>query len=172
MLVTFKSVTRLAQTSIYIQISRNLICLIMNVYRISAITLLVNNMQKSCKFYSKKLGFRLVYGGLFNTFTTYQVGESIPNMHLNLEPKSSRMVRKDYNNKDDQTVDASKFGRIIFHTEDVDEPYRYLKNNPNYIRDDHLKNEPKDATWGERHFHYESQRTAYQTLLRKSNKKN
>jgi catechol 2,3-dioxygenase-like lactoylglutathione lyase family enzyme len=82
----------------------------MNVYRISAITLLVNNMQKSCKFYSKIPGFRLVYGGSFNTFTTYQVGESIPNMHLNLELKSSGMVRKDYNNKDDQTVDASKFG--------------------------------------------------------------
>jgi catechol 2,3-dioxygenase-like lactoylglutathione lyase family enzyme len=152
-LVTFKSVTRLTQTSIYIQISRNLICLIMNVYRISAITLLVNNMQKSCKFYSKIPGFRLVYGGSFNTFTTYQVGESIPNMHLNLELKSSGMVRKDYNNKDDQTVDASKFGRIIFHTEDVDELYRYLKNNETISEMISFENEPKDATWGERYFH-------------------
>jgi catechol 2,3-dioxygenase-like lactoylglutathione lyase family enzyme len=125
----------------------------MNVYRISAITLLVNNMQKSCKFYSKIPGFRLVYGDSFNTFTTYQVGESIPNMHLNLELKSSRMVRKDYNNKDAQDVDASKFGRIIFHTEDVDELYRYLKNNETISKMISFENEPKDAPWGERYFH-------------------
>lgn len=125
----------------------------MNVYRISAITLLVKNMQKSCNFYSKIPGFRLVYGGLFNTFTTYQVGESIPNMHLNLELKSSRMVRKDYNNKDNQDVDASKFGRIIFHTEDVDELYRYLKNNETISKMISFENEPKDAPWGERYFH-------------------
>jgi catechol 2,3-dioxygenase-like lactoylglutathione lyase family enzyme len=33
------------------------------VYKISAITLSVKNMEKSCKFYSGIAGFKIVYGG-------------------------------------------------------------------------------------------------------------
>jgi len=44
------------------------------VYRISAITLFVKNMEASCKFYSAIPGFELVCGGISDSFTTYQIG--------------------------------------------------------------------------------------------------
>jgi hypothetical protein len=45
------------------------------------------------------------------------------------------------------------FGRIIFHTEDVDKLYSYLKCNPNISKLICFENKPKDARWGERYFH-------------------
>ena len=59
----------------------------MKVYRISAITLRVKNMEKSCSLYSKIPGFRLTYGGEpSDHFTTFEIGkESKATTYLNLE---------------------------------------------------------------------------------------
>lgn len=45
------------------------------------------------------------------------------------------------------------FGRIIFHTEDVDKLYSYMKSNHNISNIVSFENEPSDALWGERYFH-------------------
>ena len=43
---------------------------------ISAVTLIINNMDKSCGFYSNIPGFKLTQGGSINdSFTTYQIGK-------------------------------------------------------------------------------------------------
>jgi len=56
---------------------------IVKVYKISAITLSIENMEKSCKFYSRIPGFKIVYGGsIDDTFTTFKIGEDIT-MYLN-----------------------------------------------------------------------------------------
>ena len=40
------------------------------VYAISAVTLFIENMERSCNFYSSVPGFKLVYGGsLTDSFT-------------------------------------------------------------------------------------------------------
>ena len=114
------------------------------VYRISAVTLLIKNMKRSCSFYSQIPGFRLVYGGSSNdTFTTFEIGENIPKDYLNLElydTTTNNHARKN-------------FGRIIFHTEDVDKLYLYLKSNSNVSNIISFEDEPRDASWGERYFH-------------------
>ena len=47
------------------------------VYTISAVTLFIENMERSCNFYSSIPGFKLVYGGsLTDSFTTYEVGST------------------------------------------------------------------------------------------------
>jgi uncharacterized glyoxalase superfamily protein PhnB len=45
------------------------------------------------------------------------------------------------------------FGRIIFHSEDVDKLYSYFKNNKTMSNLISFENEPTNATWGERYFH-------------------
>ena len=52
-------------------------------------------------------------------------------------------------------IDDSRryFGRIIFHTEDVDKLYSYLKNNQGLSKAILFEDEPRDAAWGERFFH-------------------
>ena len=61
----------------------------MKVYKISAVTLIIKNMERSCNFYSQIPGFKLVYGGSSDdTFTTYEIGEIgeyATKMYLNLE---------------------------------------------------------------------------------------
>jgi hypothetical protein len=70
----------------------------------------VNEMEKSCKFYSKIPGFKLVYGGTRNdTFATYQLGEGNKKAYLNLEVAEETPER----------LRIADFGRIIFHTENV-----------------------------------------------------
>ena len=119
----------------------------MNVYKISAITLLIKNMERSCRFYSKMPGFRLAYGGLsHDSFTTYEVGESTK-MYLNLE-----LYINNNNNQQDK-INTRHFGRIIFHTEDIDRLYSYMKNNQSISKMICFENEPTDAPWGERYFH-------------------
>jgi catechol 2,3-dioxygenase-like lactoylglutathione lyase family enzyme len=126
--------------------------MMMKVYAISAVTLFIENMEKSCNFYSRIPGFRLVYGGSPNdSFTTYEVGggesKNIPKTYLNLELASP--ISTDYN-----IDDRSKhFGRIIFHTEDVDNLYSYLKNNQDLSNAILFGDEPRDARWAERYFH-------------------
>ena len=118
------------------------------VTRISAVTLVIENMERSCCFYTQIPGFRLIYGGTSDDpFTTYQIGKHNNITFLNLELKS--LSDNDLHHKDHR-VD---FGRIIFYTDDVDELYTYFKNNiliSNLIL---IENEPMNAPWNERYFH-------------------
>jgi len=117
------------------------------VYKISAITLSVKNMEKSCKFYSRIPGFKIVYGGSNDdTFTTFKIGEDIT-MYLNLE------LRTDINTTNMHVVNRRNFGRIIFHTEDVDVLYSHFKSDASISELVSFENEPMDALWGERFFH-------------------
>jgi catechol 2,3-dioxygenase-like lactoylglutathione lyase family enzyme len=116
------------------------------VNRISAVTLLIHNMEKSCNFYSQIPGFRLVYGGSSkDIFTTFEIGEEVPRMCLNLELITTVISNSEHCRK--------HFGRIIFHTEDVDKLYSYMKSNHNISNIVSFENEPSDALWGERYFH-------------------
>ena len=120
-----------------------------NVYRISAVTLIIKNMKKSCNFYSQIPGFRLVYGGTpIDTFTTYQIGEGNPPLYINLELDVVATI-----NSNHDAHNKRQFGRIIFHTVDVDELYSYLKSNAGISNTITFENEPRDAPWGERYFH-------------------
>jgi catechol 2,3-dioxygenase-like lactoylglutathione lyase family enzyme len=116
----------------------------MRVYHISAVTLKVNEMEKSCKFYSKIPGFKLVYGGTRDdTFATYQIGERNKKTYLNLELAEETPER----------LVITDFGRIIFHTESVDELYLYMKRDEDISRSVVFESKPADAPWGERFFH-------------------
>jgi catechol 2,3-dioxygenase-like lactoylglutathione lyase family enzyme len=127
----------------------------MKVFTISAITLNIENMERSCNFYSCIPGFKLVYGGSHtDSFTTYEIGsgESRNNskMYLNLKLTSPTSTDyTDYNGSDRRKY----FGRIIFHAEDVDKLYSYLRNNEDISNTILFEDEPKDAPWGERYFH-------------------
>ena len=110
-------------------------------------------MKKSCHFYSQIPGFRLIYGGSLNDiFSTYEIGESDGfKIYLNLE-----LIRpiNDLNNTNDNTITSRKhFGRIIFHTDDVDKLYNYMKNNESISADIIFETVPSNALWGERYFH-------------------
>jgi catechol 2,3-dioxygenase-like lactoylglutathione lyase family enzyme len=121
----------------------------MKVHKISAVTLIIKNMERSCNFYSEIPGFRLVYGGSpDDTFTTYEIGEDVPKMCLNLE---LNITNDSHMNNDERKI--QHFGRIIFHTEDVDKLYSYFKSNIIISTIISFENEPTDAAWGERYFH-------------------
>jgi len=125
----------------------------MKVHKISGITLRIKEMDRSCRFYSQIPGFSLVYGGSFNDiFSTYEIGESNDSkIYLNLELISPTNGR---NNLDDHATTSRKhFGRIIFHTDNVDKLYDYFKNNESISAEVILENAPTDAPWGERYFH-------------------
>ena len=48
----------------------------MKIYKIFAVTLIIENMERSCRFYSQISGFKLAYVDLSNdTFTNFEVGE-------------------------------------------------------------------------------------------------
>jgi len=118
------------------------------VTRISAITLIITNMEKSCNFYSNIPGFKLIHGGSSNDFfTTYQVGKFKNITHLNLELKK---LSKD---NPSQPINGNHFGRIIFYTDNVDRLYSYFKNNILISKLILIENEPMDAPWNERYFH-------------------
>lgn len=110
----------------------------MKVNGISAVTIFVSDMKKSCEFYSKIPGFRLVCGGATNDFTTFEIG-NIKRSCLNLEIKTD--------------TKKSDFGRVIFFTDDVDELYSYLTNDSDFSKLGTFENEPISADWGERFFH-------------------
>lgn len=119
----------------------------MKVYRISAVTLKIKDMGQSCNFYSRIPGFKLVYGGAAaDPFTTFEAGGS--KMYLNLE-------LQDDTTTNDAGIGSRQrdFGRIIFHTEDVDSLYRYMKNDRAISEAISFETEPADAPWGERFFH-------------------
>ena len=120
----------------------------MRVYKISAVTLSVKNMEKSGKFYSRIPGFSIVYGGSNAAFTTFKIGEDITTkMYLNLELRSNNDTDiPQFNNRRD-------FGRIIFYTEDVDELYSQLKSDASISELISFENKPMNASWSERFFH-------------------
>ena len=125
----------------------------MKVHRISAITLRIKEMERSCRFYSQIPGFRMIYGGSTNdSFSTYEIGRSKSSkIYLNLE-----LIRQTNDQDDDDNIIASSrkdFGRIIFHTDDVDKLYDYFKNNKSISDEIIFETAPNDAPWGERYFH-------------------
>ena len=133
----------------------------MRVCRISAITLRVTDMEKSCNLYSKIPGFSLTYGGKpTDRFTTFEIGkesDTITCLNLELikddedgEEGSARSYKKPNLGK---TKDVEDFGRIIFHTENVDKLYSYMKQDEYISKSVVFETEPRNAPWGERFFH-------------------
>lgn len=151
-------------------------------------------MERSCQFYSKMPGFRIVYGGSsHDTFSTFELGrEGEGRTYLNLElrtgmtdrrsatssesePDSDGEQNHDHNCDDGNLSKGAflrtgteqeegkrgcmrgDFGRIIFHAEDVDGLYRYMKEDGYFSRHAIFETEPADAPWGERFFHQMAQ---------------
>lgn len=127
----------------------------MTVYRISAITLKVKNMEKSCLLYSKIPGFRLTYGGEpSDSFTTFEIGKGSNAAYLNLELIDDDGSSDFYNGSTlGKMKETEDFGRIIFHVKNVDELYSYMKHNESISKLVIFENEPANAPWGERFFH-------------------
>jgi len=129
----------------------------MKVYRISAITLRVKDMEKSCTLYSKIPGFSLTYGGKpSDRFTTFEIGKgSNATTYLNLELMEVDEGSSDLYKKPnfEKTRDSEDFGRIIFHTKNVDTLYSYMKQDEYISKSVMFENEPTNAPWGERFFH-------------------
>ncbi len=121
-------------------------------------------MEKSCSLYSKIPGFRLTYGGKpSDHFTTFEIGKESKTATitcLNLELKgggeeeeggSYKFYKK--SNPRKKSKGSEDFGRVIFHTENVDELYSYMKNDERISKLVIFENEPTNAPWGERFFH-------------------
>jgi catechol 2,3-dioxygenase-like lactoylglutathione lyase family enzyme len=104
-----------------------------NVERISAITLRVENMRASVRFYRDVLGLEITYGGEEAYFSSLRT-EGGKNPILNLE----------------QGKPATEWGRVIFHVVDVDAFWKHLKERG------FDPERPRDASWGERYFHIRS----------------
>ena len=133
----------------------------MKVYRISAITLKVKDMEKSCSLYARIPGFRLTYGGNpSDHFTTFEIGKgSMLTTYLNLERMGEGEEENDgsdfkRSNAEKLNVKVNEdFGRIIFHVENVDELYSFMKQDECISKSIVFENEPTNAPWGERFFH-------------------
>ena len=125
----------------------------MEIYTISAVTLIIENMERSCSFYSQIPGFKLVYGGSSDdTFTTFEIGsEHVPKMYLNLELNITDNNHEHHDDNDKKQ--RQYFGRIIFHTKNVDRLYSYFKSNEHISSLISFENEPTNAAWSERYFH-------------------
>ena len=102
----------------------------MRIEKISAVTLRVLNMKASVQFYRDVLGMELLYGGEDVCFSSLRAKEASAPI-LNLEQGRS----------------VTGWGRMVFYVADVDGFWEYLREkgfNPE---------SPRDASWGERHFH-------------------
>lgn len=96
---------------------------------ISAVTFIISDMTASINFY-EALGFKKLYGGSEEVFTSFEVGEGYLNIALG--------------SRDESTL----WGRVIFYVDNVDRMYdRAISSGfmPQM--------EPTDAAWGERYFH-------------------
>jgi catechol 2,3-dioxygenase-like lactoylglutathione lyase family enzyme len=100
------------------------------VQKISAVTFRVANMTESVRFYRDVLGMEIIYGGEGQWFSSLRTQDATYPI-LNLE----------------QGEPATRWGRLIFHVEDVDACWTYLRG-----KGFHPEN-PRDASWGERYFH-------------------
>jgi catechol 2,3-dioxygenase-like lactoylglutathione lyase family enzyme len=116
----------------------------MKVYKISAVTLLIKDMKRSCNFYSKIPGLKKVYGGSEDSFTSYEIGEN-SSVYLNLE--LSKLCNGD------EHGNSKNLLRVIIYTDDVDKLYTYFKNDQIVSHLISFENEPSNASWGERYFH-------------------
>ena len=138
----------------------------MSVYKISAVTLLIKDMYRSCNFYSRIPGFKLIYGGSNDEpFTTYEIGKD-SHVYLNLEQ---------YKLTDIQDRSAKNDAKIILHTDDVDKLYSYFKNDKNISKLISFENEPINASWGERYFHIrdpDGHLLSFAKTIKKSREKN
>lgn len=97
---------------------------------ISAVTLVVGDMPRAVAFY-EAIGFRIHYGGRDASFTSFHAGDG----YLNLQAGDSAQR-------------AAKWGRVIYHVDDVDAMYAQCVDaglTPQFA--------PRDADWGERYFH-------------------
>jgi len=115
----------------------------MKVSKISAITIFTKNMKNSCMFYSNIPKFELTYGGPDTNFSTFRISES-PEMFLNIELSTSNLKNENISDND--------YCRIIFHTEDVDALYYYLRNDDTVSNLGKFETKPTDAEWEERFF--------------------
>ena len=115
----------------------------MKVSKISAITIFTKNMKNSCMFYSSIPKFEISYGGPDSNFTTFKISQS-PDMYLNIELQQ-QIVEKT------NSVDM-EYCRIIFHTDDVDALYYYLRNDDIISNLGKFETKPTNAEWGERFF--------------------
>lgn len=100
----------------------------MRIERVSAVTLFVSDMRRSCAFY-QALGFSLKFGGTDAIFTSLYAGEGFLNL-----AKTKGLT--------------TGWGRAIFHVDDVDAMYAQALERgltPDFA--------PSDAPWGERYFH-------------------
>ena len=109
----------------------------MKVTKISAVTLLVSDMNKSVDFYSRIPNFKIVYGGPDNEFTWFLIDDTAKS-YLNLKLNKTH---------------STDFGRIIFYTDDVDELFAYMQDDKTISGLGKLESKPLDASWGERFFH-------------------
>jgi len=139
----------------------------MKVYRISAITLRVKDMEKSCTLYSKIPGFSLTYGGKpSDRFTSFEIGKGNNATYLNLEliEEEEEGHEDDYSgsaadfnnnkfNSGEKTKGRENFGRIIFHTDNVDKLYSYMEYDEYVSKSIIFESKPTNAPWGERFFH-------------------
>ena len=137
----------------------------MKVCRISAITLRVKDMEKSCYLYSRLPGFNLTYGGKpSDHFTTFEICEGSNSTYLNLELIEDEDRDDDYSssaanfnniesNLGGKTKGGESFGRVIFHTDNVDKLYSYMQHDEYVSKSIIFENKPTNATWGERFFH-------------------
>ena len=119
----------------------------MKVTKISAITIFVKNMKDSCMFYSSIPKFEISYGGPDSNFTTFKISQS-PDMYLNIQSDSGKQEAE-------KAMSSSNWisnHRIIFHTEDVDALYYYLRNDDIISNLGKFETKPRDADWGERYF--------------------
>ena len=97
---------------------------------ISAITLGTHDMGRAVRFY-RSLGFEIRYGGESAPFTSFRVGPGY--LNLIAQPDDKRWCW---------------WGRVIFHVADVDALYERA-----LAAGWQPSTAPRDAEWGERHFH-------------------
>ena len=109
----------------------------MKVSKISAVTLLVSDMNRSVDFYCKIPNFKIVYGGPAAQFTSFLIDDTSKS-YLNLKLNETH---------------STDFGRIIFYTEDVDDLFAYMQDDKIISELGKFESKPQDATWGERFFH-------------------
>ena len=102
----------------------------MKVERISAVTFRVSNMKASVQFYRDVLGMEVLYGGGTAGFSSLRAKDA-DSAILNLE----------------QGEPVNGWGRLIFHVADVDAIWRRF-NELGFKPE-----KPRNASWGERHFH-------------------
>ncbi|WP_232316318.1 VOC family protein [Candidatus Burkholderia verschuerenii] len=96
---------------------------------LSTITFATHDMARSVRFY-ETLGFRIVYGGANEAFTSFAFGSSF----LNITSETHGPIQW--------------WGRVIIYVSDVDAFYRRAISRgiePQFA--------PRDAPWNERYFH-------------------